>query len=405
MTKRDYKLFFFLILWNILPSVYQMIRMNVISVNSVDINILGQMEWFDLIDEVIVTTFTVPLYYILKPEKSSKAKNGTAFLLSFGVYFIFTAGLASRISAIAEYMQAEHAAGYLLLQSVSLLVTYIGTFLILLFTLNNDHRTVITLTVCKIVISVLFDLIFISKYMESGASYSEITANFILAAVAMGLAVRRNYIGFGKIESGWIKEWMTIGACSGIQIFLDNFIYAVMVCKMVNAVSESGNYWIANNFIWGWLLVPVTALAEMIKKNRLRKPEAKNTWNYCFAIAGCWIASMPFWNWFLAGPMASDAGEILKIVCPLMPYYAAYTVSACIDGWFISRGKTIYNMLNSAIVNVLYYGTVYVLFRQGFISMNLTAIVRMFGIGMAVHLICSIIFYRYEQKLEPARSN
>ena len=174
---------------------------------------------------------------------------------------------------------------------------------------------------------------------------------------------------------------------------------------MVNAVSESGNYWIANNFIWGWLLVPVTALAEMIKKNRLRKPEAKNTWNYCSAIAGCWIASMPFWNWFLTGPMASDAGEILKIVCPLMPYYAAYTVSACIDGWFISRGKTVYNMLNSAIVNVLYYGTVYVLFRQGFISMNLTAIVRMFGIGMAVHLVCSLIFYRYEQKLEPARSN
>ena len=57
MTKRDYKLFFSLILWNILPSVYQMLRMNVISVNSVDINILGQMEWFDLIDEVIVTTY------------------------------------------------------------------------------------------------------------------------------------------------------------------------------------------------------------------------------------------------------------------------------------------------------------------------------------------------------------
>ncbi len=29
----------------------------------------------------------------------------------------------------------------------------------------------------------------------------------------------------------------------------------------------------------------------------------------------------------------------------------------------------------------------------------------LFGIGMAVHLICSLIFYRYEQKLEPARSN
>ncbi len=239
-----------------------------ISVNGVDINILGQMEWFDLMDEVLVTTFTVPLYHLLKPDQSSKARNGFAFLLSFGVYVVFTACMAFHISAIAEYMQAEHAVTYLLLQSVSLLVSYIGVFMILLFTLNDDHKTVYILTGFKIVGSVLLDVLLISRFLEAGASYSEIAVNSILAAAALILAYRRNYIGFGRMEFGWIKKWASIGACSGIQIFLDNFIYAVMVCKMVNAVSESGNYWIANNFIWGFLLVPVTCLAEMIKKNR-----------------------------------------------------------------------------------------------------------------------------------------
>ncbi len=398
MTRRDYKLFFSIVLWSVLPFVYYLIRMNVVSVSGVDINILGQMEWFDLMDEVIVTTFTVPLYYLLKPDKSCKARNGFAFALSFGVYFVFTVFMVFHIFAVAEYMQAEHAARYLMLQSVSLLESFISTFMFLLFTLNDDYKTVCFLTGFKVVASILLDLFFISRFLEEGASYSEIAVNVILAAAAFGLAFRRNYIGVGRIGFGWIREWFSIGACCGIQIFLDNFIYAVMVCKMVNEVSEAGNYWIANNFIRGFLLVPVICLVEIIKKNRLFRLELKNTWVYCIGIIIGWVVSMPFWRWFISVPMASKADEILNIVYPLIPYYAAYMVSACIDGWFISKGKTVYNMINSCIVNVLYYGFVYFLFKKGCFSMDMAFIVKMFGTGMIVHLIFSVIFYMLEQK-------
>ena len=54
---------------------------------------------------------------------------------------------------------------------------------------------------------------------------------------------------------------------------LDNFIYSIMICKMVNAVSESGNYWIANNFIWGWLLIPIMVITEIIKRNNYKPIE------------------------------------------------------------------------------------------------------------------------------------
>ena len=55
--KNDKKVFLSLILWMLIPSIYLLIRMNMVSVNHVDINILGQMEWFDLIDEIITTSF------------------------------------------------------------------------------------------------------------------------------------------------------------------------------------------------------------------------------------------------------------------------------------------------------------------------------------------------------------
>ena len=100
MNKKDYKLFFTLILWALIPSIYTLIRMNIVAVSNVDINILGQMEWFDLIDEIIVTTLTVPLYYLLKPEHSNKHRNGSAFLVSCAIYTILESFL-SIISAIA----------------------------------------------------------------------------------------------------------------------------------------------------------------------------------------------------------------------------------------------------------------------------------------------------------------
>ena len=47
----------------------------------------------------------------------------------------------------------------------------------------------------------------------------------------------------------------------------------------MNLVAEQGNYWVANNFIWGWLLIPITALAEIIKRdsNDYRKLSLKKT--------------------------------------------------------------------------------------------------------------------------------
>lgn len=398
MNKKDFKLFLSLVLWALVPSVYMLIRMNIVSINSVDINILGQMEWFDLIDEIIVTTLTVPLYFLLKPEKSSKFKNGLAFLISFGIYAVFTIAIALKVGTIAEFMNAESATQYLFLESFSMLFSYVGTFMIILFTLNEDHKTVGALLICKIILLSLFDYIFISKFKDIGASYSEILVHIAIAIVALILALYRKYIAFGKCDVSWIKDWGKIGAFSGIQIFLDNFIYAVMICKMVNAVAESGNYWLANNFIWGWLLVPANCLAEIIKKNNLEKLTIKNTWRYAIAIGVLWIVTMPFWNWFISHPMASNSTTILSIVFPAIPFYFAFIPSVLIDAWFISKGKTIYTMINSIACNIGYYGILFILFQKGVFTASMNFIILMFGVGLVFHLLVSIILYLWEQK-------
>ena len=119
-VKNDLKLLLSLIVWMLIPSIYLLIRMNIVSINSVDINILGQMEWFDLIDEVITTMLIVPLYSLLSKEKS-KYKNGTAFLTSLLIYLIFAIMTVYHITGITRFMNAEYAKGYLSLQTISLI--------------------------------------------------------------------------------------------------------------------------------------------------------------------------------------------------------------------------------------------------------------------------------------------
>ncbi len=396
MERKDYRLFISLFLWMLIPSIYNVVRMGVISLNQVDINILGQMEWFDLIDEILVTTLTVPLFSLLKPNITSKEKNGVAFIISFSIYTLFASIIHTYVSNISEFMNAEFASEYLRLQTISLLIGFISTFCMMLLTLNNDFKMVAVITIVRLATLSILDFIFMDAFLELGASYSEIVANVFVGVISFTVVCVRRYIGFGKVEVHWVKDYFRIGLFAGLQIFLDNFIYAVMICKMVNAVSESGNYWIANNFIWGWLLLPVIVITEIIKKNELGCLNLSNTWKYGLLVCVLWAISVPFWRWFVTYVMFSDANTILSILYPLVPFYVTYIVSSFIDGWFISKGKTIYNTINSLLVNIVYYGMAFILFNKGLFELNIVFVILLFGCGNVIHMLISIILYKFE---------
>ena len=141
----------------------------------------------------------------------------------------------------------------------------------------------------KCVLSVIADFILIPRMGIYGIAVSNITVNAVLAAVCFVLLSRQNCIKpswFQKKDISVLKDWGRIGGFSGVQQFINNFIYAVMICKMVNMVAEQGNYWMANNFIWSVLLIPVMALAEVILQGRLCKTQPKSVLRY-FACGDC----------------------------------------------------------------------------------------------------------------------
>ena len=168
-----------------------------------------------------------------------------------------------------------------------------------------------------------------------------------------------------------------------------------MVCKMVNMVAEQGNYWIANNFIWGWLLIPITALSEVIRRDCKDGYIKLNQFNYYFiatSVIAVWILTIPLWiPFFRYVENLQNASEIFLITIKLVPFYIAYSGCAIIDNIFIGLGKTLYNAINSFIINLAYYGIFYILYLTNVITFSMNVIILMFGFGMVVHLAVSLI--------------
>lgn len=118
-------------------------------------------------------------------------------------------------------------------------------------------------------------------------------------------------------------------------------------------------------------------------------------WNYYFIAAAAvavWAVTIPLWTPFYRyAEHLGNADEIFWITIKLVPFYVAYAGSAVMDNIFIGLGKTMYSAINSLIVNLIYYGVFYILYRTGIIIFSMDVIIWMFGFGMVVHLIVSII--------------
>ena len=240
------------------------------------------------------------------------------------------------------------------------------------------------------------DLFLIPRFGVNGVAYSNIAVNFICAVLCLSVVFQLKPGAVSlRFDKSFLKRYLQIGFFSGIQIVLDNAIYSAIVCKMVNEVAEQGNYWVANNIIWGLMLIPISALAEIIKKDCRDKLTAKKIVHYNIVIVSTyliWLCFIPFLNPFLKNVMGiENFAAVRQILIVLIPFYFAYGYTILFDSKLIGRGKTYYCFAISVIVNLVYYPIVYGLFLKGILKPGITFICMMFGFGMVLHLVCSII--------------
>lgn len=393
----------------LVPAIYQTIRTALAYVNTSasGIDIIGQMEWYDLIDETLKALLIIPLYSILNRVNKEDNKNFSRFafialITVFSLYFIFNIGVFFYGTFLIKAMNPSEVnivaiKQYLELETIAFMIGIIPTFFNVIFVTINKAKNVYIFLIIQAILGIIGDFILISNLGVNGIAINNIITNSILAVagfITLFLEKQITPSWFNKGDFKLIANWCKIGLFSGLQQFIDNIVYALMISRMVNLVAESGNYWVANNFIWGWLLIPISALSEIIKSD-CKEEKNTNRSNYLMIVAFSiisWIITIPLWKPFLRYVERIDNyQDIFSIIIKLWPFYIAYSLCIIPDSIFIGKGKTQYNVINSILVNFAYYGIWFILYITNSIQFNMLTIIMMFGFGMVFNLIISVV--------------
>ena len=386
-------------------------------------SIAGQLSWVNLLYEVINEAIILPLYFFMgqavsdKEEYSNRIRSG--LLISLGIYtacsllvMIFIDPLL-RFMAVSQGILSE-SASYIRIECIANIFGILYSFIcVALITIGKD-KLVYAITAAKLILSIILDTALVSSLPVSlkcgvnGIGISNIISNLLLFIIAAVLISRGGYPVFKKtkLSFAWMKDFFKIGSISGLESFVRNIAYMLMVSRMVNMVGEQGTYWVANNFIWGWMLLPITQLGELIKQETAKDRNAvrNNTLGY-FAVTAMtcllWVVTIPLYKPFMKYVLNySDVDKLFKLVMVLFVFYVLYAFQNVFDATFYGRGKTKYMLFESVVTNSIYYGAFFILYLCGAWKPTLIGIALMFGFGNAFDTVVSYLAYRHFLKKE-----
>ena len=404
----DWKMYLALCLLALVPAIYQTIITKLITIhtNPGALDIIGQMEWFDLINETICAFLIVPMYSVLSKFKGTKQFSHFVFkfgVIVVGLYVLFSIGTFFYGIQLISYMNPNEidvtsVYQYLSLETIAFMIGIVYSYINVVFIVIDKSKYMYSFLVSKIVLSLLFDVVLMPYMGINGIAISNIISNIVVGAIGILILLLTKNIKvekYTKEDLPHIINWAKVGLFAGSQQFLDNIIYALMIVRMVNAVSESGNYWVSNNFIWGWLLIPITCLSEIIKKDagiNGYNLKQRNYYSITMLVLALWFVLIPSYQWFFEIVEGiENYNTIFEIVIKNLGFYVFFALSQIPDSIFVGMGKTKYNTINSLICNIIYYGIWFILYQTKIVVMDMNMIIVMFGIGNVVHWIISIV--------------
>ena len=416
--KINHKLFLALLAMGLVPTIYTTVRVFWMGNMPGDwsYSIAGQLSWINLIYEVINEAIILPLFYfigkVISDKKDLTNRMKTGLLMTLGIYFLLSIVMLTCTEPLLRAMATdpsiiEASATYIRIEAIANIFGILFSFASIgLIALGKD-KLVYILTGVKLVLCLTFDTFLVSTLKCSanlgvnGIGISNIIVNFLLFAITMFFLYKNgiNIFNKEKMDFKWAKEFARVGGISGAESFVRNLAYMVMIARMVNVVGEQGTYWMANNFIWGWMLLPIIQLGELIKQETSTNENAvkDNTLGY-FTITAiiilAWCVLIPLYKPFMKHVLNyGDVDKLFELVMVLFGFYVLYSIQNIFDCTFYGLGKTHYMLFESVVTNSIYYGIAFILWKAKVWTPSLIGIALLFGIGNAFDTIVSLGAY------------
>ncbi len=420
LKKINYKLFLALLVLGLCPTIYTTLRVFFLGElpGEYSFSIAGQLSWVNLLYEILSEAIVLPLFFFIgkvltdKQEFSNRMRTG--LIVSMSAYTLLSIVIIALAKPLLTLMATdlsiiEASATYIRIESVASIFSLAFNFIMVGMVTLGKEKYVYILTAVKLVLCVLVDTFMVSTLPISlnlgvnGIAFSNIIVNLVLVITAIILLSKEGIVIFKKekLNFAWMKDFVKIGGISGLESFVRNIAYMLMIARMVNMVGEQGTYWVANNFIWGWLLLPILQLGELVKRETATDENAiKNNSLGYFAITAIvcviWCITIPIWKPFMSHILNfNDVDKLFELVMVLLGFYMLYAFQNVFDSTFYGLGKTNYMLFESVVTNAIYYGGAFILYLCGVWEPTLIGIALLFGIGNAFDAIVSLIAYAF----------
>lgn len=410
----NFKLLVAVLFSMLLPSIYKLVKIYFVGEIPSDaaFTIASQIAWLNIIYEVLQEAILLPLFYILGAVHKNKALlkkrvfSGIKWI--FPIYFLLSLLIWFFTREIATYLKpAPH-----LLEKIILYIR-LETFTIpfrLLFdvcfctlVVLNLNKKMYLVSCVQIVLRCIFDFVFVKRIHLGiqGLAYSSWLVSLFSAVFACFIVWK--YLKTIKATqeelSEYKRKWLKLSLLSGMESAIRNVVFVVMILKLVNEIQKSDIFWVANNFIWGWLLLPMLSLGQVIKQDvgnhqgRIGKRFSSYVLLNIVLIL-FWLLSLPFWELFIGNIMNFPyPKEVSNFVLYMLGFYVIFSFNHLLDSYFYGMGRN--DLMLYQTIGSIYYLVFYILYERGIFISSLQNIALLFGWGLVLDfLITAFLFYK-----------
>ncbi len=448
INKNDLRVFFKTLNWKLLliialtillPSIYQTTRINFVGQidDGSNYTIASQIQWLNIAYEIITEAIIVPMFFWLSNLKQKitdkcdidndiKSTYTSLTMIIFSIFLLFTIIIFSCLEPMVNNLNLSDiekgkTIEYMRYQVWSIFLTSFSGYLLVsisVLKLNGYLWIGIIINIIYLISNLLLDLFLVSDNSFSiNLEYKGLGISSIISGILYFIAtlsyfmLKQSRLFTFKLQKTniftkkYIIQYFKGFALAGTETLVRNVVFSLMIIKMFDLIAEQGTYWVANGFIWGWLLLPISILSLFIKetystdivfedKNKDRRFKICFYLLLTFIFIIIWFCTIPAYKPFMKSVMnVNDPTDVLKIIKILLGFYVCFAFSQVLDSWFIVEGKIGTFLFQTLIVNLTVYPIYYICYKTGTWVPTLESISIMFGVGLLVDFIVDVILY------------
>lgn len=395
-----------------LPLLWKILELTFLSSYDNALKILGQIALISIIFKVFEESILNPIYKCFSKQNINDENQRQYLVKKFLIYYflitivftiviLFLSTYILKFSKVPDYIFNE-TLSFIKLYVVSCGLGVISKYLYTCSLIGKETKKMGWYLFIKSIITAILFVIFVPKFSfgfgVKGIAIAELVIN-IISIIYLSTHIKN--INSQAIEFNY-KEYFKLFVFSFVETLIRNIVYYFVILVFLNIIDNQDLYFVANDYIWSIMLVPVLAQSGIIKQelslgNNNLKPYFYNSIILIlFMILLVPIALLIFKYVYTL----SNYLDYFMVLLKLFPCYIIFVFDSIIEAYFIATGKMKHILVQTILTNIFVYCTALILYLCGVWVITLDSIILLFNLGVIVSSLYTISVYLIERKKE-----